>query len=99
MGFPDGYGAGTRCPQPVSLIDLAPTILDLAGVEGWLPMDGRIVLPCIEGKELDRFVLKMDPILEKRMYSAKDFSVLIRCHKCYYCLTTSSKSAISMSVR
>ena len=52
--FPDGSHAGTRCPQPVSLIDLAPTILEVAGVHEWLPMDGRSLLPCIDGTETDR---------------------------------------------
>jgi choline-sulfatase len=52
--LPDGWKAGTTCPQPVSLIDLAPTIMELAGVHEWLPVDGRSLLPCIEGGELDR---------------------------------------------
>jgi len=56
ISFPDARAAGTKCPQPVSLIDLAPTILELAGIEEWLPMDGRSLLPCIEGKEMDRVV-------------------------------------------
>ncbi len=54
LNFPDGWAAGKKCPQPVSLIDLAPTILQLAGIDEWLPMDGRSLLPCIEGKEMDR---------------------------------------------
>lgn len=57
--FPDGWKAGTTCPQPVSLIDLAPTIMELAGGKEWLPgnqglHDGRSLLPCIEGREMDR---------------------------------------------
>jgi choline-sulfatase len=47
--FPDGWKAGTTCPQPVSLIDLAPTLMELAGIKEWLPMDGQSLLPCIEG--------------------------------------------------
>ena len=54
LNFPDGWAAGTKCRQPVSLIDLVPTLLQLAGVEGWLPMDGRSLLPCIEGRETAR---------------------------------------------
>ena len=57
--FPDGWKAGTTCPQPVSLIDLAPTIMELAGGKEWLPgnqglHDGRSLLPCIKGREMDR---------------------------------------------
>jgi choline-sulfatase len=54
LSFPDGWAAGTKCPQPVSLIDLVPTILQLAGINDSLPMDGRSLLPCIEGGEMDR---------------------------------------------
>jgi choline-sulfatase len=54
INFPDGRAAGIECQQPASLIDLAPTILELAGIEEWLPMDGRSLLPCIEGKDTDR---------------------------------------------
>jgi choline-sulfatase len=54
--FPDGWQAGIACQQPVSLIDLAPTIIELAGVKECLPMDGRSLLPCIEGDEMDRVV-------------------------------------------
>ena len=56
LNFPDGWASGTKCPQPVSLIDLVPTMLQLAGVKNWLPMDGRSLLPCIEGKENNREV-------------------------------------------
>jgi len=56
LSFPDRRAAGTRYLQPVSLVDLAPTILELAGIEEWLPMDGRSLLPCIEGREMDRVV-------------------------------------------
>ena len=54
--FPDGWKAGTTCPQPVSLIDLAPTIDGVGGrsTEWTAQMDGRSLLPCIEGGEMDR---------------------------------------------
>jgi len=52
--FPDGLGAGTRCGQPVSLVDIAPTFLEIAGVERWLPMDGSSLMPCIEGSSESR---------------------------------------------
>jgi choline-sulfatase len=37
---PDGTGGGTSVGTPVSLIDLAPSLLDWVGVEERLPMDG-----------------------------------------------------------
>jgi len=37
---PSGHGAGTSVDAPVSLLDLAPTILDWVGAEERLPMDG-----------------------------------------------------------
>jgi len=42
--YPDGRGAGTAVDTPVSLLDLAPTILDLAGAGDRLPMDGGSLL-------------------------------------------------------
>lgn len=54
LNFPDGWRAGTRCAQPASLIDIAPTMLEIAGVDTWQPIGGRSLLPCIEGKEQDR---------------------------------------------
>jgi choline-sulfatase len=54
VSLPGGEGAGTRCAEPVNLIDLAPTFLQMAGVQEWLPMDGRSLLPCIAGSEAGR---------------------------------------------
>ncbi len=39
-----GFPAGATAPQRVANIDLAPTILDLAGVSGSLVMDGESLL-------------------------------------------------------
>jgi choline-sulfatase len=46
LRFPDESYAGTTVQQPVSLLDLTPTLLDLAGVpaERRLPMDGGSLL-------------------------------------------------------
>lgn len=44
LSFPDGWGAGKQCRQPASLIDLAPTVLQLADVPSALPMDGQSLL-------------------------------------------------------
>jgi choline-sulfatase len=51
MQFPHGAYAGCKVPDPVSLLDLAPTLLDLAGVppEARLPMDGISLLPLLYG--------------------------------------------------
>lgn len=49
--FPDGSYSGRKVPEPVSLIDLLPTLLDLAGVssEQRLPVDGRSLVGLLEG--------------------------------------------------
>lgn len=51
LRLPDGWRAGTQCRAPVSLMDLAPTILELAGVTEWLPMDARSLLDCVDGSQ------------------------------------------------
>jgi len=52
--FPDGWQAGTRCPTPVSLLDLLPTFCELSGAEASLPCDGDSLLPIIDGAGQDR---------------------------------------------
>jgi choline-sulfatase len=54
FNFPDSWGAGTRCEQPASLIDITPTFMEIAGVNDWRPLDGHSLLPCVEGQEQDR---------------------------------------------
>lgn len=55
VNFPDKWEAGKICGQPVSLIDIAPTLMDIADVsESWRVMDGTSLLPCIQGEEQDR---------------------------------------------
>ena len=41
---------GSRVAEPVSFVDVAPTILELAGVPEWQPMDGRSLVPLMEGE-------------------------------------------------
>jgi N-acetylglucosamine-6-sulfatase len=45
--------AGKRAEDVVRNIDIAPTILALAGVQPTTPMDGRSVLPVLRGERLD----------------------------------------------
>jgi choline-sulfatase len=54
LNRPDGWAAGARCAEPVNLVDLAPTMLEMAGVREWLPMDGQSLLSCVEGRETGR---------------------------------------------
>jgi choline-sulfatase len=58
--WPDGAHAGGSVPEAVSLMDLAPTILDWAAVpaESRRPMDGRSLLPTlVPGSEPERVAL------------------------------------------
>ncbi len=59
MRFPGARHAGVSVSQPVSLIDVLPTLLDFAGVpqEKRVPMDGISILPLISGEDhLERTV-------------------------------------------
>ena len=49
----DGGRGGRRVAAPVSLLDLLPTLLDLARVPGEarLPVDGNSLIPLLEGSE------------------------------------------------
>lgn len=51
ISFPDGWKKGTKIEQCTSLIDLAPTILDMAQVDDKkrLDMDGKSLMGLIEG--------------------------------------------------
>lgn len=44
-----GIQAGRRIPQPVSLIDLCPTLMDLAGLPARPGLDGESLLPLATG--------------------------------------------------
>ncbi len=43
----DRFAAGARCDQPVGLIDLYPTLLDLCQVSGPDTLFGRSLVPCL----------------------------------------------------
>ena len=48
--FPDRRAAGRRVAAPVSLVDLLPTFLDIAGVPDPVPHEGRSLLPLMRGE-------------------------------------------------
>ncbi|MFT7679916.1 MAG: N-acetylglucosamine-6-sulfatase [Planctomycetota bacterium] len=50
MRLPGRIPAGTRAPGLALNLDLAPTLLELAGVAPLKPMDGRSLLPELTGK-------------------------------------------------
>jgi choline-sulfatase len=59
ISYPKRWQSGIKIKEPVSLIDLMPTILDFVGVdeERILPIDGRSVIPLLEGEsEPERYV-------------------------------------------
>ena len=50
---PAGFGAGNRTvEEPVSLLDIASTVCDVAGVEPLERMDGISLAPCLKGGAL-----------------------------------------------
>lgn len=51
--FPDGWQKGTTRSEPVSLIDLLPSFLDIAGVspEARLPVDGESLIGLLDGRD------------------------------------------------
>jgi len=53
--WPGHIPAGTVCDKLVSNIDLAPTILEMCGIEkpADLQLDGKSILPVLEGREDD----------------------------------------------
>lgn len=56
--FPDGRHAGQTRPEPINLIDLLPTLLDIAGVpeDERLPVDGRSLMGLLEDRDTDERV-------------------------------------------
>jgi choline-sulfatase len=53
--FPNGWQQGTVRTEPVNLIDLLPTFLDMAGVgvEERLPVDGRSLMGLLDGSDTE----------------------------------------------
>ncbi len=54
LRFPDGRGAGRVVQEPVSTIDLVPTLCELLGVPIPPLVDGKSLLPALEGKSFSR---------------------------------------------
>jgi arylsulfatase A-like enzyme len=54
MRLPGTIPAGVVVAEPVSLVDLMPTILDLVGIDGPTGMEGRSLVPVIGGAPLER---------------------------------------------
>jgi len=51
--WPGHLQGGLRVDQPVSMIDVLPTVLDLAGLPAAAIQQGRSLVPLLEGKTLD----------------------------------------------
>lgn len=49
VAWPDGRGRGTRVEDQVRLVDVAPTVLELAGVEVPRGLDGESLAPLVAG--------------------------------------------------
>lgn len=77
--WPDGSGAGTRNGELVSFVDIAPTVLDLAGVEVPEWMTGRIFLGDRAGPERGYIHAAMD-----RHDEVPDYQRAVRDHRWKY---------------
>ena len=51
MAGHDRIPAGKRVDAPVSLVDLFPTLLEIAGAQVETPLDGRSLLPLVDGRD------------------------------------------------
>jgi choline-sulfatase len=67
VAFPDGSHAGRKPPEPVSLMDLVPTLLDVAGVpmEDRLPMDATSLVGLLEGSDSEERTVLSEYHVEK----------------------------------
>ena len=65
--FPDGSYAGRTVLQPVSLMDLVPTLLDFAGVpiEDRLPVDGESLAGTLDGTDTGERAILSEYHVEK----------------------------------
>jgi choline-sulfatase len=51
LRFPDRQHAGTIVEQPTSLVDVLPTVLEIANIQKQLPVDGHSVMELIDGRD------------------------------------------------
>ena len=51
LRFPDRQHAGTIVEQPTSLVDVLPTVLEIAKIQKQLPVDGHSVMELIDGQD------------------------------------------------
>lgn len=82
--FPDGRGAGREVATPVSMMDLAPTMLDLAGVPvaDRLPMQAESLLAHIDGDAVPERAVFSEYHVEK--VRASCYMVRLGDHKYIY---------------
>ena len=64
MRFPGRFEAGAQIADPVELIDIAPTVLDVLGMEPAEDHDGFSLMPLVEGAPLTRPYYAMTEFLE-----------------------------------
>jgi choline-sulfatase len=76
--YPDRRQAGTKVGQPVSLVDLAATILDMAGVENCLSLDGKSVMGLTNGTDTQ------DRVVFSEMHTAGVFATCFMVRKGQY---------------
>ena len=55
ISYPNGFPAGRRVDDLISFIDLAPTILELAGIkpEGMQPLSGKSIVNILKSEKVD----------------------------------------------
>ncbi len=51
-GLPEGTTAGARSPRTVNLLDIYPTLIELAGLDAPEGLDGRSLVPLLRNPEL-----------------------------------------------
>ena len=69
--FPDGKMAGQRVTQPVRLIDFAPTVAEMVGLEWPNAMDGESMLAVARGEEPEDRLIYMETGLSEPRYWVK----------------------------